>query len=905
MGLWSKVRNVFRGDVLNRELEEEFNAHIEEAVAAGRDRAEAKRAFGPMLRQREKSREFLVAEWMETLLQDLRYGVRVLIGSPLFTCVAVGSLALGIGANTAIFAVAKTVLLDTLPVKDPRELRLLLWTSAPDNKAPLVWGDANKTPDGRVASTSFSYPVFEEMRKDTDAVADLFGFKNVQVTVTAENDASIVDAELISGNAFAALGVMPAVGRLLSPSDDQGASAVTVISASYWASRFGRSPSVVGQVIAVNGVPVTIVGVAQERFDGLQTGSEARLFLPVTMQPALLPRAQGPSVSLLDNPQSWWLLMMARTRQGVSDEQAQQQLDARMQHAMANVTLDGGVVPQLHMSWSAGDRGLDYLKDALAKPSYILLALAGVVLLLACVNLANLLLARATAREREMSTRLALGAGRMRLVRQMVTESLLLSSLGGVAGLALGFFGRNVIPHLLATRSVEQMPIAFDGRIVLFTAAVSLTTGLLFGVFPAWQATRTTLGTALKDAGQGTMNRSKLNVGKILVVVQIGLSAVLLIGAGLFVRTLSNLMHTSLGFHADHLVLFHIKPPRTSYDSAHTRAFYVRMEERLHALPGVQSVAVSTIALVGDGGSGSTFQVMGRKVENSAGRVALTAQRRIQMNLVSRDYFATMGVGMVRGRTFDMSDTATSSRVAVVNETLAKTYFPHEDPIGQMFLSEDSDVPVRIVGVSADTSYANLRAKTPSLFYLLYEQYPDIGSMAVMVRTHVDPLSMAEPIRQTIAAIDPNLPVVDLRTMEDQIDSSLTSERTFARLTTGFGAIALLLAMVGIYGIMAYTVARRTNEIGLRMALGAKTSEVTAMVLREAGWLAVCGIGLGMLGAVALVRSVETMLYGLKPFDPLTLLGTALLLGTITLISAFGPAYRAAHIDPLRALRHE
>jgi predicted permease len=482
----------------------------------------------------------------------------------------------------------------------------------------------------------------------------------------------------------------------------------------------------------------------------------------------------------------------------------------------------------------------------------------------------------------------------MRLVRQMVTESLLLATLGGAAGLTLGYIARNVIPHLLATRNVQQMPIAFDWQVLAFTAAVSLLTGLVFGAFPAWQATRTTLGTALKDASQGT--RRKLTTGKLLVVTQIALSAVLLIGAGLFVRTLSNLMHTTLGFQADHLLLFHIKPPRTRYTGPQTIALYTRMEERLQAIPGVTSMSVSSIALIGDGHSGSTFHVSGRPVAKEG---------RIQMNTVGNAYFATLAMPIVRGRAFDTTDTGTSPKVAVINQALAKKYFPTEDPIGQMFDAEDVPVPIRIVGVSADTSYANLREKTPPLFFLLYNQYPDVGSMAVMVRTHIDPLTMAEPIRQAIAALDPNLPVVDLRTMEDQIDTSLTSERTFARLTTGFGVIALLLAMVGIYGIMAYTVARRTNEIGLRMALGAKTSEVTTMILGEAGWLAVCGITLGTLGAVALVRSVETMLFGLKPFDPLTLLATAVLLGLITLIAAFGPAYRAAHIDPLRALRHE
>ncbi len=897
MPFWSRLSNVFRSERLNREWDEEFASHLDEAIASGRDPEEVRRAFGSMQQQKERSHEFRVAEWLETLLQDLRYGLRVLWGNPLFMLVAIASLTIGIGANTAIFAVAKTVLFETLPAKEPQALRLLNWTSGLDKKAPLVWGDASTTADGRVLSTSFSYPVFTELRKNTDAFQDLFAFKDTEVTVAAQGNPSLIRAEFVSGNAFSALGVAPLLGRTLVPSDDRGESLVTVLSTSYWASSFGSSPSVVGQVTTVNGVPVTIVGVAAEKFEGLETGHPARIFLPVTTQPVLLPRAQNGSTSLLNNPQSWWLLVMARVRQGVSEERALEQLDATMQHAMAHVTVDGGGTPQLHLQWSAGDSGLNYLKDALAKPSYILLALAGMVLLLACVNLANLLLARVTAREREISTRLALGASQMRIMRQMVTESLLLSSLGGAAGLALGYFARHVIPRLLADGDLEQTPVAFDWRVVLFAVAVSLFTVILFGVFPAWQATRTSVGTALKDTSHGTMTGRKLNVGKSLVVLQIAVSAVLLIGAGLFVRTLSNLMRISLGFQSDHLLLFHVKPPTARYNAAQNVKLYAQIEERLAALPGARSVAVSSIALVGDGGSGSTFRVIGRPVPPT--------ESRIQMNVVGHNYFHTMAMPIVHGRGFVPGDTATSGKVGVVNQTLARLYFPNQDPIGQVFESEDSVTPVRIVGVAADTSYANLREQTPALFFLPYEQYPEVGGMAVMVRTETDPLSVAAEVRRTVAAIDPNLPLVDLRTMQEQIDTSLTSERLFARLTSGFALLALLLATVGIYGIMAYTVARRTNEIGLRVALGAKTSQVMAMILREAGGLALAGILLGTAAAALLMRYVETMLYGLRPFDPFTLACTAVVLSSIALLAAFGPAYRASHVDPLRALRHE
>ncbi len=893
------------------EVKEEFRFHLDQLtqsnLATGMPLEEARRraaiAFGGIERTRSECHRERPSALLETLLHDLRYGLRMLTRSPGFTAVAIVSLALGIGANTAIFTIAKKVLFDTLPVKDPQQLRLLSWVSGHDQQVPLVWGDASTNATGDRVSTSFSYPVFQELRKKTDAVQDLFAFKDIQLTAAVDGHPDLINAELVSGNTFNALGIAPILGRTLTPADDAapGIGPVAVISEAYWASHFSRSPSALGKTIALNGVPIAIVGVLPATFTGLEIDTTSQLFVPLTMQPQLLPRPQNGSASLLDNPQSWWLLVMARLRPDVPEARAQSELDAILRPAAIAGMPDGKAPTQFHLQFQPGDRGLDYLKDGFAKPSYVLLSLSGLVLLLACVNLANLLLARATAREREISTRLALGAGRVRIVRQMLTESLLLSSLGGAAGLLVGYLSRNLIPHLLAKSwSPDIIAPQFDWRVIVFTIAISLATGILFGLVPAWQATRANVHSGLKDATHATAGHRKTSLGKSLVVFQIALSAILLIGAGLFVRTLVNLNHTPLGFQAENILLFRLDPPRTRYTGPQTAALYRQLEEKLTAIPGVRAISLSTIAIIGDGYSGSTFHVSGRPIVKGEGR--------IQMNIVGKDYFATLGIPILRGRSFNVHDTPTSPHVAVVNRTLAQKYFPNEDPLGQTFDSEDAvdGVPIQIIGISADTRYANLRRPTPPLFYLPLEQHTDhAGRMIVELRTFADPTAFVNQVRAVVTSLDPNLPLIEVRTMTQQIASSLSNERIFAQLTSGFGLLALILATIGIYGIMAYTVARRTSEIGIRMALGSSAGQVLTMVLQEASWMAAAGIALGIGAALLLVRFIGAMLYGLSSFDPLTLIGTATILGLIALLAGLGPARRAARIDPIRALRHE
>jgi predicted permease len=878
----------------------------DEKVAAGvpveRARREALMEVGGEAQVRQAVRDGRAGSGLETLWQDVRYGWRMLRRSPGFTIVAVVSLGLGIGANTAIFTVAKKVLYDTLPVRDAGSLRLLTWVSGHEQIVPPVWGDVGANESGGLESNAFSYPVLEALRKRTDAFEDLIAFKDVEITATVDGVAELEAVELVSGNAFSALGVEPLAGRMLQASDDAGPGAgpVAVISDGYWARRFGRSPAAVGKVIALNGVPVTIVGVSAARFAGLQMGGVTHIFVPVTMQPLVVPRAQGGSTSLLNNAQSWWVQVLARMRPDISDARVEAELDSTMRQTAIPVMDATKDLSGFHLKLEPGARGLDYLHGTYEKPSYVLMTLAGLVLVLACVNLANLLLARAAARQREMSTRFALGAGRMRILRQVLTESLLLSGMGGALGLALGYAARGVIPRLLARdENATLLLVDFDWRVMTFTAGMAVMTGMLFGVAPAWRALRADVNASLKDGSQAAAGRQGAWLGKGLVVVQIALSAILLVGAGLFVRTLVNLGHAELGFREDHLLLFRVNPPRTAQVDGGRLRLYQRLETKLAAIPGVRSVTMTDIALIGDGNSGASFHVSGTPREKE--------RFRVQTNGVSREFFQTMGIEIVRGRGFGAQDTVTSPKVAVINQTLARKYFPNEDPVGKTFDTDTEDfaVPLTIVGIAADTKHADLRSETPPTFYAFYEQRAEAGRMMVALHTQQEPASLLGAARAVVAGMDANLPLTDVRTMQEQVKLTTANERIFAQLTSGFGVLALVLAAIGIYGIMAYTVARRTSEIGIRMALGARQAQVLGMVLREVGWMGLAGVVLGVGAALGTTRLVSSMLYGLKAWDPATLLGIAVLLLGIALLAGLGPARRAARIDPTRALRHE
>jgi predicted permease len=905
----AKLRALFGQRRLSGELDDEIQLHVQmlqerftqRGMAPIEAEAAARREFGnpTLLRERHHTQRSFIL--FATLIRDLRFGVRQLQRNPTLTCVAIASLALGIGANTAVFAAAKQVLFDTLPVSSPHELRMLTWISGPERPVPPVWGDVGPNEAGGLSSDSFSYPVFEEMRKRSEAAQALIAFKDVSMAATIDGHAEMMNGELISGNAFQALGVNAELGRMLTAADDAapGSGPVAVISDRFWTRRFARSPLVLGKAISLNGVAVTIVGVSRGRFAGLQMGSPMQVFVPITMQPRIVPKAQNAGVSLLDNPQSWWVQILARLRSDVPERRAETEFDAVLRQTAMPILKKTGDLNRFHLQFEPGDRGLDNLRGRYERPSYVLLALAGLVLLLACLNLANLLLARTATRQRELSTRMALGASRGSIVRQMLTESLLLSGFGGAAGLLLGYLGRDIVPKLLAQSSQpDAVQLQFDWRVFLFTLGITFATGILFGLAPAWQSTRIAAHAGVRETGGATAGHQRLRFDKALVIGQIAISATLLMGAGLFVHTLFNLGRIPLGFESSHILLFRLDLPRARYSDVQMTAFFKQLEEKLASLPGVRSVTVSNIGIIGDGHSGANFHVLGRPKEKDPARV--------QTNGVGADFFETLGIPLLQGRAFNRRDNSTSPKVAVVNRALAEKFFPNENPVGKTFETDIAEGPVEIVGIAADTRYADLRTDTPPTFYAPYMQAQNGPSrMMVELRTVADPASALTGARAAIESLDPDLPMIEVRTMKEQVRSTLAAERALAQLAGGFSLLALVLASIGIYGMMAYSVNTRTGEIGLRIALGARARQVLSGVLREAFWVTGTGIVLGSIAALSLTRFIRVMLYGLAGTDALTVGGTAALLIAVSLLAAFAPARRASRIDPIRALRHD
>lgn len=910
---WWKA--ISHAEELDRHIHEELEFHVqsyaEDLMRKGAGRADAIRRaraeLGSIAAGRENCRAAWGTRFVDELLADLRFTGRLLRKSPGFMAISIVSLALGIGANTVIFTVAQHLLLDRLAVPHPDELRLLWWTEPKQGVVKDMWGWFDDDPSGEQSSTAFSYPVYQQLRRDNRVMEDLFAFQpfNGQ-TVSVNGKPESLEVQMVSGNFYSSLGIQPQLGRGIDDQDDSapGAGAVTVISDRLWTTHFGRSPDVVGKTILVNLTALTVVGVNPKGFTGAYSAQGTPdLFVPFSMQPVIAPQDVTPGgASLLTNKDLWWVLVMGRIRQGVPDRTAEAALNVSLESAVrATMPMEkDSKLPRLMLR--AGNRGQNPDAEEAGKPIYVLMGLSGFVLLLACANLANLLLARAGARQREMSVRLAMGAGRKRLLRQMLTESLTLSIAGGAAGLALAFAVRNAIPRMVSNPwAPPAFQAGFDWRIFGFTAAISLLTGLIFGIAPAWEGTRVQVSSGLKDSAQTASHRRKGTAGKLIVVVQMALSALLVVGAGLFMQTLMQLGHAKLGFVADHILLFNVAPPQTKYPKEASIALYERLDEKLKAIPGVESETLVGQALIARNVMGNTFVPEGTERKKEGENPIVLA------NDVGRGFFSTFQIPIVAGRAFDSTDTPTSRRVAIVNEALVRKYFPNVNPIGRTF-ERGSHHPetTEIIGVCGDAKYDNLRKDLEPTFYLPYWQQTEgvqQGTFAIKSRT--DRKTLAEAVRKVLAEVDGNLPLLDVRTQDEQIDATMRSERIFADLTAVFGALALILAAIGIYGILAYSVARRTNEIGIRMALGATGNRVMRMVLQEAGWMTVIGLAAGLACALALGRFVASLLYGLKAWDPLTLIGASGLLLLVALVASWIPARRAAGVEPMQALRHE
>jgi predicted permease len=912
----SWLRSILGRRRLEEDMEEEVQFHIDARAAElnrmGLSTEDARRRarleFGDIASHKDGMRTSLGLRWIDDLWCDLRYAARLLRKSPGFTAIAVGSLALAIGANTTIFSVANEILYERLGVPHPEQLRLFTLTGDRNVVVHSSWGDWDRLPGGKVTFNSFTYPIYQQLRKDNRVLQDIFAFKDIgRANVTVDGNAQAVQLELVSGNFYEKMQVTPALGRAILASDDSvpGNGAVAIISEGFWQRSFGRSSNVIGKVINVNSIPVTIIGVNPRGFTGAKSvQSSPEIFMPLSMISLLHPEYMGgPFVS---NTRVFWVQLMARTKPEIPVAQAQVALNLAVTAAIrATMTIKkDDTMPELILS--DGSRGLNYAARNFAKPIYVLLALVGFVLILACANIANLMLARASARQREMSVRLALGAGRSRILRQVLTESVMISFMGGVAGLFFYFVGRSAVPRLFINAWEQpDLNISFHWRVFAFTAAVTILTGILFGLAPAWFATKAEVGTALKEAGKTTTKHRKAWSGKAIVAFQIALSTMLVVGSALFIRTLINLSSIDPGFRADHLLLFDIHPPSKQYPAPKDVALHTQLEQALRSVPGVESVTLTDNPLIANDWSNSDFIIEGApKVEHKRGDNSGNAN----LADVGHDFLSVMGIPLVAGRAFTPQDVNSSQRVAVVNQALVRQFFPNDNPIGKRFSTDDRPEKqqwTEIVGIVGDTRYSSLKEEPPPIHFDLYNQLPEIGGVTYTIRTQMPPEAVTPSLRAAVQRVDRDLPLMEIRTQQQQIDATTQQERVFASLTAGFGLLALALACVGIYGIMAYTVSQRTNEIGVRLALGAERAQVRSMILREAGRLTVLGIAAGLLAAFGLAQLVKSMLYGLKASDPASFSAAGCILLAVALFAAWVPALRASRVEPMEALRHE
>jgi predicted permease len=853
---------------------------------------------------------------MRILWQDLRYGLQMLVKKPGFTAIAVLTLALGVGANTALFSVVDAVLLKKLPVADPDRLVLFRATWNRDKFSPGNYNGSNQRDPatGLTNGTSFPFQTFSRLRQEKGSLADVFAFASVDLNLNVGGQAEAVAGQVVSGNYYSALGVPALIGRTINEADDNaGSTPVAVISHRYWVSRFGGDKAAVGRQVNLNNIAFTIVGVTPPRFEGTgQVGSTQDISIPLAWEPQIAgDRSYSKGAGI------WWLRLMGRLQPGVTLEQAQATLagaftqsvldhrEARQSQSKNPVRpLDPKDYPRLAVD--SGSRGEMNARRFLTKPLRLLFGVVGLVLLIACANVANLLLVRGASRQKEIAVRLALGASRWRLIRQLLTESLLLALIGGGVGVLFALWVKDGFLAVAGWggRGMAALDPQLDPRVLGFTVGLSCLTAIIFGLIPALRATRPDLTPILKDTGRGSSAYTRSLLARSLVVVQVSLSVLLLIGAGLLIRSLRNLQQVEAGFNQQNLLLFSVEPRLIGYKEDRLAALYEQMFARLEAVPGVQSVTFSRQALLARGFTGKSLYLPG--ASSSSGGPPLESN----VHNVRENFLQTMEIPLLLGRSFTAQDDARAPQVVVVNQTFARKFFPNENPIGKRF-GFDSEKPsdIEIVGLARDAKYTSQRDDTPPTVYVSWKQslsYMDNATFEL--RTASDPGSYVGAVREAVRNVESNLPIIDIKTQIEQSDETLSMERLFAKLLTLFGLVAQQLAAIGLYGVMAYSVAQRTHEIGIRMALGASRGNVLRLILKQGLTLTLTGVALGLGGAYLLTRYLEsltTMLFGVGPRDPLTFGVIAALLTLVALVACFIPARRATKVNPLVALRYE
>jgi len=829
---------------------------------------------------------------IQNLASDTRYAFRAMRRAPLFTFIAVASLALGLGANTAIFSLFDQILLRPAAVRNPHELVML---DSPGSRMGRSYGPH-----------TFPHPMYKNLRDHNTVFSGLMARSPVAVTVLQGDGQGLkVDSELVSGNYFEVLGIHAQAGRTLMPADDVtvGAHPVAVLSHDFWRTHYAGNPGVVGQTIRLNGHPFAVIGVAQSGFRGIEMGYAPGIFVPMMMKAQITPTYDG-----LNDPRTYFTHLFGRLRPGVSREQAQAALQPYFHTLLEEdlKTMPAGGPPSFARRYlekklvlSDGSGGMPTMRRDASMPMMILMSMVGLVLLIACANVANLLTARAASRQKEIAVRLALGARRTQLVRQLLVESTLLALAGGAAGLLVATWTLDALRRTMGSDpTVSTLTWQLDWRAMLFLFAVAVVSGLAFGLLPALQATRSDPAPALKDTGSHSATASALRSKRVLVVAQVALSLLLLIGSGLFLRSLANLTTLDPGFRTENLISFSVDAPLSGYKLEQAPLIYTALQERISAMPGVNSVAIAENYLLSGNQWSMTVGVQGYQPKEGE-NMNPTA------NTVSERFFSGMGIPLTRGREFSRADTAASPKVAIVNESFVKHFFGSENPLGRQFGIGRNNTGLEIVGVVKDGKMTSLREEVRDRIYLPVSQGPELGQVSFYVRTFHDPEPMINTLRRETAAAYPGLAFFDPKTMDQQIRESLTSDRLVAGLCGAFGSVATLLAALGLYGVMAWSVARRTRELGLRTALGAQQGRILTMVLREVALLAGIGIAIGLPVALSLARLVSTQLFGLTPTDPLTMGASMAVLFLVALLAGYLPARRASRVDPLVALRYE
>jgi len=902
-----RLRALFRRNEVEQQLDDELRFHldreIESNLASGLSEEQARlaaiRSFGSVDRSKEECRDARGVTLIEDLLRDVRYSTRLLIKNPTFTLIAVLTLALGIGANTAIFSLLDAVLLKSLPVKEPDKLVLFgngggggLTDGIPDESTDL-----------------FSYPFYQDVRQHNEVFSDLGALLSMTWTVHGKvnnggegNEPERLEVQLVSGSYFSVLGIAPRLGRLINDADDKssGISPVAVVSHAWWQKRMAGDQSVIGKSISIDKTQYTIVGVGPQSFTGTTVGQAPDLWIPLAMENQMPPAHWNGR----NNKIAQSLYLIGRLKDGVSTGQASATVNVLFKRFLDDIV---GTAPsaktlqdiqRAHVELTPVGKGISGVRREFALPLKILMIVVAVVLLISCANIANLLLARAAVRQKELALRIALGARRLGLIRQLITESLLLAGIGGAAGFVLAWWGSNLL-IMMASNGPRLLPLDVTPNLRLFTFSLiaSVASALIFGAIPALHATRVDLNATLKGGKGALQANSQSRIGKALVVAQVALSLILMVGAGLFVRTLINLQRIPTGFNEKNVLLFEIDTATTGYNDTQIGNLFVEAEDRVKHLPGVEAASFSFFTFH-QGSWNSPIYTNDQTGLQDDDTV-------VRQNLVGEDYFKAMGVPLVNGRVFQKSDTHEAQKVAVVSETMAQRFYPNSSAIGKHFgKSADKRDEIEIVGVVKDVKYQNLTERTRPMVYYHLPQRPEPVSNLVL-RLSNPPETVIPEVRRTLRELNSNLPVDDVSRFSDFVSRSLVQQKLVARLAAFFGLLALMLACIGLYGVLSYSVARRRNEIGIRMALGASTFDVLKLVLRNGMRLTLIGLALGVAGAMVLTRLVATLLFGVTTTDASTFISVSLTLIAVALIACYIPARRATRVDPLTALRYD